>query len=242
MGVASSEKIILALDVEGFNDAEKFVKLLCDTVGVFKVGKQLFTRCGPEIVEMIHRHGGKVFLDLKFHDIPHTVARAVEEACRLRVFMLTIHAMGGQKMIRDAVDTSTKWAQNASSPPPLILAVTILTSLKQEDLKDIGIVSPVEEAVLRLAELSRHAGVNGVIASAREASPIRANCGNDFIIVTPGIRPRGTAPDDQKRTVTPKEALVAGANYIVVGRPILKAKDPLKAAMEIIEELGGEER
>ncbi|MCK5254733.1 MAG: orotidine-5'-phosphate decarboxylase, partial [Deltaproteobacteria bacterium] len=191
MGVASLEKIILALDVEGFNDAEKFVKLLRDTVGVFKVGKQLFTRCGPEIVEMIHHHGGKVFLDLKFHDIPHTVARAVEEACRLRVFMLTIHAMGGQKMIREAVDTNTKWAQNASSPPPLILAVTILTSLKQEDLKDIGIVSPVEEAVLRLAELSRNAGVNGVIASAIEASPIRANCGNDFIIVTPGIRPRG---------------------------------------------------
>ena len=237
MGSITSGKIISALDVESFKEAEKFVKLLKHTIGVFKVGKQLFTHCGPKVVEMIQQHGGKVFLDLKFHDIPHTVACAVEEACKLGVFMLTIHAMGGQKMMQEAVHASIKRAQGPSYPPPILLAVTILTSLRQEDLEGIGIVSSMEEAVLRLAKLSKHAGVHGVIASAREASLIRANCGDDFIIVTPGIRPKGVALDDQKRAVTPGESVLAGSDYIVIGRPILEAKDPLKVANEIVEEL-----
>jgi len=228
VGSISSEKIISALDVESFKEAEKFVKLLKHTIGVFKVGKQLFTNCGPKVVEMIQQHGGKVFLDLKFHDIPHTVACAVEEA---------LHAMGGQKMMQEAVHASIKQAQGPSYPPPILLAVTILTSLRQEDLEGIGIVSSMEEAVLRLAKLSKHAGVHGVIASAREAALIRANCGDDFIIVTPGIRPKGVALDDQKRAVTPGEAIIAGSDYIVIGRPILEAKDPLKVANEIVEEL-----
>ena len=237
MGAISSEKIILALDVESFKEAEKFVTVLRGTMGVFKVGKQLFTHCGPKIIEMIHHHEGKVFLDLKFHDIPHTVARAVEEACKLKVFMLTLHAMGGQKMMKEAVGASVTMARNLFTSPPLILAVTILTSLTQEDLEGMGIVSSAEEAVLRLAGLSKRAGVQGVIASAREAAQIKAACGDDFIVVTPGIRPKGSPSDDQKRAATPKEALLAGADYIVIGRPILEAKDPLKVASEIVEEL-----
>lgn len=237
MEVLPSEKIILALDVESVKEAEKYVELLRDYIGIFKVGKQLFTHGGPKIVEMIHYHGGKVFLDLKFHDIPHTVARAVEEACKLKVFMLTLHAMGGQRMMREAVNASITMAQKYSLNPPLILAVTILTSLQQEDLKDIGIVSSLEKTVLRLAKLSQRAGVQGVVASAQEAALIRATCGPDFAIVTPGIRPRGTASNDQKRTLTPKEALLAGADYLVIGRPLLDAPDPREAAKEVIQEL-----
>jgi len=237
VGAVSPEKIILALDVESFKEAEELVELLSDYISIFKVGKQLFTHCGPKIIEMIHHHKGKVFLDLKYHDIPHTVAGAVKEACKLKVFMLTLHAMGGQKMMQEAVEASIKIAQQLSSNPPLILAVTILTSLQQEDLKDIGVVPPVEEAVLRLARLSQHAGVKGVVASAREASLIRAACGRNFIIVTPGIRPKGKEADDQKRTLTPKEALLAGSDYLVIGRPLVEAPDPLEAAKEIVQEL-----
>jgi orotidine-5'-phosphate decarboxylase len=232
-----SQKIILALDVETLKEAEHFVKKLSGSIGIFKVGKQLFTHCGPTIIEMIHRHRGKVFLDLKFHDIPNTVARAVEEACKLNVFMLTIHALGGKKMMQEAVAASSTFARNSSLPSPLILAVTILTSLKPDDLKDIGITTSVEEAVSRLAILARQAGVNGVVASAQEAHIIRAACGNDLIIVTPGIRPQGTSRDDQKRAVTPHEALLAGSDYMVIGRPILEAHDPLKVVQEIAEEL-----
>jgi len=237
VGADSSGKIILALDTEGFKEAEKFVELLRDYVGIFKIGKQLFTCCGPEIIEMIHYHESKVFLDLKYHDIPRTVAGAVEQACKHKVFMLTLHAMGGLKMMQEAVDASIKMAKKLSSTPPLILAVTILTSLQQEDLKDIGIVGPLEETVLRLAKLSQQAGVKGVVASARETSLIRANCGSNFIIVTPGIRQKGKPSDDQKRIVTPKEAILAGSDYIVIGRSILEAPDPIKATKEIAREL-----
>jgi orotidine-5'-phosphate decarboxylase len=233
----SAEKIILALDVEGFKEAEEFVRLLGGKIGVFKVGKKLFTRCGPRVVEMIHRHKGKVFLDLKFHDIPNTVAGAVEEACKLKVFMLTLHAMGGKKMMQEAVESAARMSHKLSIPSPLILAVSILTSLKQEDLNDIGMSSPLEESVLRLAKLSHFAGVHGVIASAKEVVKIKAHFGEDFIVVTPGIRPAGAALNDQKRAVTPKEALMAGSDYLVIGRPILEAKDPLKVVEEITAEL-----
>lgn len=232
------KKIILALDSATFEEAEHFVQKLSGTIGIFKVGKQLFTRCGPPIIEMIHRHGGKVFLDLKFHDIPNTVARAVEEACKLNVFMLTIHALGGGKMMEEAVAAGRSFARNSSLPTPLILAVTILTSLRPDDLQEMGITASLEETVLRLARLARQAGVNGVVASAREAQIIRAAWGcSDLIIVTPGIRPQGTSRDDQRRAATPREALLAGADYLVVGRPILEANDPLKAAEAIAEEI-----
>lgn len=235
MGVISPEKLIVALDVESFEEAERLVVLLREDAGVFKIGKQLFTHCGPDIIKMINRHGGRAFLDLKYHDIPHTVARAVEEACKLKVCMLTLHATGGQRMMREAVEASIRVANQHSFSPPLILAVTILTSLQQQDLVEIGMDSPVEEAVLRLAKLAKSAGVQGVVASAREAALIRDTCGSNFIIVTPGIRPKGTASGDQKRTLTPQEAVSAGADYIVVGRPILTASDPLKAAREIVQ-------
>ena len=233
----ASEKIILALDVETFGEAEHFVKSLSNTIGIFKVGKQLFTRCGPKIIEMILHHNGKVFLDLKYHDIPNTVARAVEEAVKLNVFMLTIHAMGGMKMMQEAVISCRNSSRTMSASSPLIVAVTILTSLKQEDLGAVGIDLPIEEAVSRLALLAKQAGVNGVVASAQEAQRIKEACGNDFIIVTPGIRPQATSLDDQKRVVTPKEALKAGATFMVIGRPILKASDPLKVAQEIAREV-----
>ena len=234
----ASEKIIVALDVATLEEAEGFVKKLSPAIGIFKVGKQLFTRCGPDIIEMIHHHGSKVFLDLKYHDIPNTVARAVEEAAKLKVFMLTIHAMGGFTMMQEAVASSISSSRTISAPPPIIVAVTILTSLKQEDLVSIGMDLSIEEAVSRLAALAKKAGVNGVVASAQEAQPIKAACGNDFIIVTPGIRPQDASLDDQKRVVTPKDAVRAGSTFMVIGRPILKASDPLEAAEAIVQEIG----
>ena len=233
-----SEKIIVALDVATFKEAEDFVKTLRPAIGIFKVGKQLFTRWGPDIIEMIHHHRGKVFLDLKYHDIPNTVAHAVKEAAKLKVFMLSIHATGGLTMMEEAVASSISSSRTISEPPPLIVSVTILTSLKQEDLTAMGINMPIEEAVFRLAVLAKRAGVNGVVASAQEAQRIKAACGNNFIIVTPGIRPQNTSLDDQKRVVTPKEAVRAGSTFMVIGRPILKANDPLKAAEAIVREIG----
>jgi orotidine-5'-phosphate decarboxylase len=233
----SSEKIILALDVDSFEAAEAMVKKLRGVIGIYKVGKQLFTRCGPRVIEMIHAHRGRAFLDLKFHDIPNTVGRAVEEACKHGVFMLTLHALGGKKMIAQAVTVAATFSRDTSSPPPLILAVTVLTSMAQEDLQEVGIDGPVESAVSRLATLAKQAGAGGVVASAREAPLIRAACGETFVIVTPGIRPRGAAAGDQKRTVTPAEALAAGADYLVIGRPILEAADPVRAAREIAAEV-----
>jgi orotidine-5'-phosphate decarboxylase len=161
----------------------------------------------------------------------------VEEAAKLKVFMLTIHAMGGLKMMQEAVASSISSARTIPVPPPLIMAVTILTSLKQEDLTAIGIDAPIEEAVSRLAALAKQARVNGVVASAQEAQRIKAACGNDFIIVTPGIRPQDSSLDDQKRVVTPKDAVQAGSTFMVIGRPILKANDPLKAAETIAREI-----
>ena len=231
----SADKIILALDVDSFEAAEEMVKKLSGMIGIYKVGMQLFTRCGPRIIEMIHAHRGRVFLDLKFHDIPNTVARAVEEACKHNVFMLTVHAQGGKRMMASAV--AAAGMRRGTSPPPLIVAVTVLTSMSQEDLQEFGIDAPVQSVVSRLAALARQAGTSGVVASAKEAPLIRASCGKDFIIVTPGIRPQGSSPGDQKRTVTPAEAFAAGADYLVIGRPVLEAPDPVQAARDITAEV-----
>ena len=231
------ERLIFALDVEHFGEAQKLVGLLKGHVGLFKVGKQLFTHSGPKIIDMIRNKGERVFLDLKFHDIPNTVARAGEEATKLGSTMFTVHSMGGYEMMKGAVESSKNTAKQLNIPKPLILAVTILTSMDEGTLEEVGIKTPLEEQVVCLATLAKRAGVSGVVASPREISLIRDHCESDFLIVTPGVRPASAAKDDQKRTLTPGEAIRAGANYIVVGRPIKEADDPVRAADEIVEEI-----
>jgi orotidine-5'-phosphate decarboxylase len=231
------DRIIFALDVEHFGEAQRWVNLLKDHVGTFKVGKQLFTHAGPKVVDMIRQKGQQVFLDLKFHDIPNTVAKAGEEATKLNAFMFNLHALGGFEMMRKTVESSKATAKHLGIPQPLILAVTILTSMDEESLKEVGVQGPLLEEVGRLAFLSMKAGVDGVVASPREIGIIRERCGEKFLIVTPGIRHPSAKKDDQKRTMSPKEAIAAGANYLVIGRPIKEAKDPLEAVQKIIEDI-----
>jgi orotidine-5'-phosphate decarboxylase len=231
------DKIIFALDVEHFSEAQKWVNLLKGHVGIFKVGKQLFTHAGPKVIDMIRQKGQKVFLDLKFHDIPNTVAKAGEEATKLNVTMFNLHALGGFEMMRKTVEASRATSKSLGIPKPLILAVTILTSMDEETLKEVGVQGPLLEEVERLAFLSLKAGVDGVVASPQEIGIIRERCGEKFLIVTPGIRHPSDKRDDQKRTMSPKEAIAAGANYLVIGRPIKEAKDPLEAVQKIIEDI-----
>jgi orotidine-5'-phosphate decarboxylase len=231
------QRLIFALDVDSFEEAQKWVSLLSGRVGVFKVGKQLFTRCGPDIVRMIRAAGGEVFLDLKFHDIPHTVAMAALEASRLDVKMFNVHALGGLAMMRRTVAAVRDRFAADPARRPLLLAVTLLTSSDEATLREIGIERPVEEMVVRLAGLAREAGMDGVVASPREVEAIRRACGRDFVIVTPGVRPAFAAADDQKRIATPGEAIAAGADYLVVGRPIAKAEDPVAAVGLIAQEM-----
>lgn len=231
------DKIIFALDMEHFGEAQRWVKLLKDHVGIFKIGKQLFTHAGPKVIDMIRQKGQKVFLDLKFHDIPNTVAKAGEEATKLGVAMFNLHALGGFEMMKKTVDASRATAKSLGIPKPLILAVTILTSMDEETLKEVGVQGPLIEEVGRLAFLSMKAGVDGVVASPQEIGIIRERCGEKFLIVTPGIRHPSDKRDDQKRTMSPKEAIAAGANYLVIGRPIKESKDPLEAVQKIIEDI-----
>ncbi|MCK9229629.1 MAG: orotidine-5'-phosphate decarboxylase [Syntrophales bacterium] len=235
----AGERLIFALDVgDGLDSALEWVSLLKDHVGLFKVGMEAFTRFGPVIVEEITSRGGKVFLDLKFHDIPNTTARAVEAAMKMPLAMINIHALGGSDMMRQTVDAAQKLSRNEGIPLPLILAVTILTSLNDADVETLGFASGTDSLVKRLALMARDCGVPGVVASARDVTSLRRLCGDDFIIVTPGIRMAGDVPgDDQKRTLTPMEAITAGADYIVVGRPIRTSRDPVEAAASIVEEI-----
>jgi orotidine-5'-phosphate decarboxylase len=231
------DKIIFALDLEHFREAQHWVTRLKDRIGMFKVGKQLFTHAGPKVVDMIRQKGQKVFLDLKFHDIPNTVAKAGEEATKLSVAMFNVHALGGFEMMKKTVDTSKATAKSLHIPKPLVLAVTILTSMDEGSLKEVGVQGPVIEEVGRLASLALKAGVDGVVASPQEIKIIRERCGEQFLIVTPGIRHPSDKKDDQKRTMSPGEAVAAGANYLVIGRPIKEAKDPLEAVEKIIEDI-----
>jgi orotidine-5'-phosphate decarboxylase len=231
------EKIIFALDVEHFTEARQWVNTLKDHVGFFKVGKQLFTHAGPKVVDMIRQKNQKVFLDLKFHDIPNTVSKAGEEATKLEVAMFNLHALGGFEMMKKTVDASRAVAKTLGIPKPLILAVTILTSMDEETMREVGIQGPVQDEVGRLALLATKAGVDGVVASPQEISIIRQRCGEKFLIVTPGVRSPTDKKDDQKRTLSPKEAIQAGANYLVIGRPIKEAQDPLEAVQRIIEDI-----
>ncbi|MGH9521654.1 MAG: orotidine-5'-phosphate decarboxylase, partial [Terriglobales bacterium] len=220
--MAARDQLIVALDVPNAAEAQRLTGLIGDGAGAFKIGKQLFTAEGPQIVRDLVASGRKVFIDLKFHDIPTTVAGAVASAAQLGVSMLTVHASGGSKMLKAAVE--------AAGSGPKVLAVTVLTSLSNEDLAEIGIAGRVRDQVLRLAALARSAGCPGVVASPNEVSEIRRGLGAGFDIVTPGIRPAGADKGDQARVATPSEAIFAGATYLVVGRPITGANDPAAAA------------
>jgi orotidine-5'-phosphate decarboxylase len=226
------DRLIVALDVPGATKARRIVQSVGEAATTYKIGKQLFTAEGPGIVRDLVSSGRKVFLDLKFHDIPNTVGAAVAQAGELGVSMLTVHASGGGRMLRAAAEAA---AQSPSKPT--VLAVTVLTSLSDDDLSEIGVAGNVMTQVLRLASLARNAGCGGVVASAGEARELRRELGQEFTIVTPGVRPAGAAVGDQARVVTPAEALAAGATYLVVGRPILEANDPSAAAKNILQEI-----
>ena len=237
MKSAVKNKIIIALDVDSLESAQELVSLLRSSAGAFKIGKQLFTRYGPQAIAMVHDAGGAVFLDLKFHDIPNTVARASAEVVRHGVLMFNMHAMGGFEMMRQTVAVVRQTAETLKVRRPLVLAVTVLTSLAQSDLAAVGITDGMEDQVLRLAKLAQSAGADGVVASPQEIEIIKAACGPEFLVVTPGVRPKAAQADDQKRVLTPGEAIRKGADYIVVGRPVTEAPDPLVAVKEIIKEI-----
>jgi orotidine-5'-phosphate decarboxylase len=227
------ERLIVALDVSTAAAAQKIVSAVGDSARTYKVGMQLYTAEGPALVRDLVTSGRRVFLDLKFHDIPNTVSAAVREAAELGVNMLTIHAAGGSRMLRTAVD-----AARAVNPALLVLGVTVLTSLDQNAVEEIGFHGALSDEVLRLAKLALAGGCHGVVASARETARVRAELGSNFAIVNPGIRPAGAAHADQARVVTPAEAIAAGASYIVVGRPITEAPDPSAAAQKILAQIG----
>jgi len=227
------QRLIVALDVSTAAAARKIVAAVGDSALAYKVGMQLYTAEGPSFVRELIASGRRVFLDLKYHDIPNTTGAAVREAAQLDVSMLTVHAAGGGKMLRAAVE-----AARSANPGLLVLAVTVLTSLDDADLGMIGLRGGVLDQVRRLAALALSNGCQGVVASAHEAAPLREEFGNDFAIVTPGVRPAGSGHDDQARVVTPAEAIAAGSSHIVVGRPITEAADPAAEARAILGQIG----
>ena len=226
------DRLIVALDVSSATQARTIVQTIGEAATTYKIGKQLFTAEGPQVVRDLVASGRKVFLDLKYHDIPNTVGAAVRSAAELGVAMLTVHASGGNKMLKAAVEAASQ-----SATKPTVLAVTVLTSLSDADLQEVGIAGGVLSQVLRLGALARAAGCGGLVASAHEAHELRKTLGEAFAIITPGVRPTGAAAGDQARIVTPKDAIAAGATYLVVGRPILDAPNPAKAAQQIADEI-----
>lgn len=239
MNDSARQRLIFALDVGGgFDEALTWVDRLGDHVGLFKVGKESFVRHGTEIVRQIHARGRKVFLDLKFHDIPNTVSRAAEAAFGLGVAMFNVHALGGKRMMEETVRAVQRLSQGSGNAGMIVLAVTVLTSLNDDDLRMMGFRQGTRDTVLNLARLAQDSGVSGVVASADDASAIRRACGEEFLIVTPGIRgAREVSGDDQKRIVAPGDAVRCGADYLVVGRPIRQAADPAAEADRIVEEM-----
>lgn len=234
----STNKLIVALDVDNTQKARELFNALRGVAGMFKIGMQLFTAAGPALVREIINSGQRVFLDLKYHDIPNTVALAGVEATRLGVSIFNIHAAGGSEMMRRTADAVSECAHNEGLTPPLVIAVTILTSANENVLAEVGHGSAPQELVPRLALLAEASGMDGVVASPLEISFIRSAVKKpDFVVITPGVRPAGAALFDQKRVATPREAILAGADYIVVGRPILEAVDPARAAQQILDEM-----
>jgi orotidine-5'-phosphate decarboxylase len=241
-----AERILIALDVPSLDEADALLSRVDGVLSGCKIGSQLFTAAGPAAIERARKRGFRVFLDLKFHDIPNTVGAAVREATRHGVFMLNIHASGGLAMARTAAEAATKAAGEFAVPRPLCLGVTVLTSLDRRALQnEVGVPTSVEGHVLHLAGLAHEAGLDGCVASAHEISALRLAMGARWVIVTPGIRweagtaaPGAARADDQVRIATPRRAIAAGADYLVVGRPISGAKDPAAAAAAIVAELG----
>jgi len=235
--------ILVALDVESAAKAVELANVLRGSVGGFKIGKQLFTAAGPAMVHELAKRGDRVFLDLKFHDIPNTVAGAVQSAVTTGAWMVNVHCSGGSAMMKAAAEAATKAAAKLSQQRPLVIGVTVLTSMTDAALKEIGVETPMLDQVVRLATLAKSSGLDGVVASPQEVRAIRKACGAQFEIVTPGIRPaalEGTlqqGKDDQARTMTPAEAIEAGATYLVIGRPITGAPDPRSAAEQILATL-----
>jgi len=227
----NDSKVIIALDYADAASALKLVHQLDPALCKLKVGKELFTAAGPQLVEKLIAKNFKVFLDLKFHDIPNTVAKACEAASNLGVWMLNVHASGGSAMMQAALEGVSK-----TNNQPYLIAVTVLTSMNQAGLNEIGIENSVENQVLKLAKLTQVAGLHGVVCSALETQILRNQLGNDFCLVTPGIRPENVNQDDQSRVVTPSQALRSGASYLVIGRPITQAANPLSALEEILAE------
>ena len=226
--------LIVALDVATLDEAKRIVRALEGIVGIFKVGSQLFTACGPEAVRYLLRDGKEVFLDLKFHDIPNTAAGAVAAAGHITeggrgIMMCTLHALGGLEMLQAAAQAARKEARTTGVKRPLLVAITVLTSEAEKD--------NIPRLVLERAALVKKAGLDGVVASSQEAALIRREFGKDFVIVTPGIRPKGSAVGDQKRVTTPADAIVHGSNFLVVGRPVVNAPDPAAAAKQILKEI-----
>ncbi len=229
--------LIVAIDVPGRKETLKLADELSGRVGYFKIGLQLFTACGPEIVSSINEMGGKVFLDLKLHDIPNTVARAVYEATRLQVSLLTLHTLGGSKMMAAAARAAREAAESLRVVPPRLLGVTILTSMDQEEADRVGLSAPIDKMVMRLARLAESSGLDGIVCSPLELDTLAADRPGDLFFVTPGIRPAGADVNDQSRITTPAQAVAGGARHLVVGRPITQADNPAEAASRIVDEI-----
>ncbi len=229
--------MVLPLDLSDREEALALVEELAGVVGVFKVGFQLFTACGPEIVSDIRKKGGEVFLDVKYHDIPNTVKNAGLECLRLGVKIFNIHAAGGKRMMADCAQAVKEEAARTGERAPIILAVTLLTSIGEQDMQDIGLDQLPADYVKKMALLAKESGIDGVVCSPLEAADLRGTCGEDFVLLTPGVRPAGAARGDQQRVATPAEAVSWGADYLVVGRPIMQAEDRREAAENIVKEI-----
>lgn len=231
-------RLIVALDVDSYRKAARLVAKLSPYVRVFKVGSVLFTQCGPKIIRYIHKTRGKVFLDLKYNDIPTTVSNAAVQATRLGVYMLNVHALSGKEALKMTADKVSAEARKLGIFKPILAAVTILTSLNEKELSPLGIKGSVRGHVLKLSKIAKESGFDGVVASAKEAGIIKKKFGENFVVVTPGIRPEwAKEKDDQKRTTTPKDAIKLGSDFIVIGRPIIGARKPAKAAKKVLEEI-----
>ncbi len=233
------DRLIVALDVDSEEKAVELVEKLKNDVRFFKVGFELFSSCGPSIIKRIKETDSDIFLDLKFHDIPNTVSKAAVSVARLGVYMFNVHGLGGYEMMKKTAEDVEEEAQRLGIEKPKVIAVTVLTSMDEDSLKKVGINESIKDEVLKLARMAKDAGLDGVVASSVEAKMIRKELGKEFLIITPGVRPAGTAAQDQKRVATPGSAIKDGASFIVVGRPITEAKDPAAAAREIIKEMGG---